>query len=139
MWKSGHYANQCWTKKALNDIEDENLRAQLEKVLLINPDSESEISDNEIDFINKSSSKESSSDDNCQCNDEIEYWKSIVNMNGLNVLTEEQDKTLKILESIPDNNLRRKMIEFLIKDNSKREAPQIIEAPYQISEVLSRF
>jgi hypothetical protein len=24
--KTGHYANQCWTKKALNEIEDENLR-----------------------------------------------------------------------------------------------------------------
>jgi hypothetical protein len=31
------------------------------------------------------------------------------------------------------------MIEFLIKEHSKRETPLIIEAPYQISEVLSRF
>ncbi|XP_050919175.1 uncharacterized protein LOC127136686 [Lathyrus oleraceus] len=37
--KQGHYANQCWTKKALNEIEDEQLRSQLEKVLLLNSDS----------------------------------------------------------------------------------------------------
>ena len=43
---------------------------------------------------------------NCQCN-ELNYWKSIVEMNGLNVLTSEQDQALKALESISDNSLKR--------------------------------
>ncbi|MCI37767.1 hypothetical protein A2U01_0058993, partial [Trifolium medium] len=38
--KPGHYANQCRVKKALNEIEDINLRNQLEKILLISSDSE---------------------------------------------------------------------------------------------------
>jgi endonuclease IV len=67
-----------------------------------------------------------SSANDCQC----DYWKAIVEMNGLNVLTKEQNEALKVLESISDSTLRRKMIEFLIKENSKKETPLIIEAPY---------
>ena len=58
-------------------------------------------------------------------------------MNGLNVLSEDQDKVLKALELIKDSELKRKLIETLIRDNS--ETPKIIEAPYQLSEVLNRF
>ncbi|XP_045798027.1 uncharacterized protein LOC123892268 [Trifolium pratense] len=133
--KIGHYANQCRTKKALNDIEDEELRNQLEKVLLINSESEVESSEEEVSY---SSSSDTSDNNSCQCN-ELNYWKSIVEMNGLNVLTSEQDEALKALESIQDDNLRRKLIETLIKDNLRGKTPLIKEAPYQLSEVLSRF
>ena len=83
-------------------------------------------------------SSDDSGNNNCQCN-QIDYWKSIVDMNGLNVLTTEQDEAIKAIESISDNNLKRKMLEVLIQENSKKESPIIIEAPYQLSEVLSRF
>ncbi|XP_045792081.1 uncharacterized protein LOC123886847 [Trifolium pratense] len=106
--KIGHYANQCRTKKALNEIEDEELRNQLEKVLLINSSSESE-TESSNDEVSYSSSSDTSDNNNCQCN-ELSYWKSIVEMNGLNVLTNEQDEALKALESISDDNLRRKLI-----------------------------
>ncbi|XP_050912612.1 uncharacterized protein LOC127127466 [Lathyrus oleraceus] len=139
--KSGHYANQCWTKKALNEIEDEQLRSQLEKVLLLNSDSEDYSSEEDINIIYESSSdcsSESSNNNNCQCN-QLDYWKSIVDMNGLNVLTSEQDEAIKAIESISDTNLKRKMLEVLIQENSRKESPVITEAPYQLSEVLSRF
>ncbi|KAK2424968.1 hypothetical protein QL285_035270 [Trifolium repens] len=147
--KVGHYANECLTKKALNNIEDEDLRNHLQKVLLLNSDHASEESDymseisEESDYMTKENEELSTGDSdsdnkNCQCN-ELNYWKSIVNMNGLIVLTSEQDQALKVLESISDNNLKRKMIEFLIKENSREKSPMINEAPYQLSEVLSRF
>lgn len=46
---------------------------------------------------------------------------------------------LKISVSISVFCTSGKMMEFLIKENSKKETPLIIEAPYQLSEVLSRF
>ncbi|CAJ2643632.1 unnamed protein product [Trifolium pratense] len=90
------------------------------------------------DEVSYSSSSETSDNNDCQCN-ELSYWKSIVEMNGLNVLTSEQDEALKALESISDDNLRRKLIETLIRDNSREKTPLVTEAPYQLSEVLSRF
>ncbi|MCH97278.1 hypothetical protein A2U01_0018271, partial [Trifolium medium] len=99
--KPGHYANQCRVKKALNKIEDENLRNQLEKILLINYDSELDNNSSEEDVRSTCSSSNDNSDNNdCQCNG-LNYWKSIVEMNGLNVLTNEQDEALKAIESIP--------------------------------------
>ncbi|KAK2374805.1 hypothetical protein QL285_075743 [Trifolium repens] len=123
------------SSKEQRNIEDEELRNQLEKVLLINSESEVESSEDDVSY---SSSSETSDNNSCQCN-ELSYWKSIVEMNGLNVLTSEQDEALKALESIPDDNLRRKLIETLIRDNLREKAPLIKEAPYQLSEVLSRF
>lgn len=69
--KVGHYANQCWTKKALNKIEDEQLRAQLKMVMLRNYDSEKESSNEEdLGLIYETSSESSSFDnDDCQCNE----------------------------------------------------------------------
>ncbi|CAK8570624.1 unnamed protein product [Lathyrus sativus] len=69
--KPGHYANQCWTKKALNEIEDEQLRSQLEKVLLLKSDSEEYSSEEDINIIYESSSdysSESYNNNDCQCN-----------------------------------------------------------------------
>ncbi|CAK8565192.1 unnamed protein product [Lathyrus sativus] len=139
--KASHYANNCWTKKALNEIKDEQFRSQLEKVYLLKSDSETNSSNEDIDMIYESSSDYSSDNpdnNNCQHN-KIDYWKSIVDMNGLNVLTTEQDEAIKAIESISDNNLKRKMLEVLIKEISKKKSPIINEAPYQLSEVLSRF
>ncbi|MCI24078.1 hypothetical protein A2U01_0045261 [Trifolium medium] len=86
--KPGHYANQCRVKKALNEIEDINLRDQLEKILLISSDSENNNSaEEEIMSDSSESSMDETQDNNsCQCN-ELNYWKSIVEMNGLNVQT----------------------------------------------------
>ncbi|CAL5212587.1 unnamed protein product [Lathyrus oleraceus] len=139
--KHGHYANQCWTKKALNEIEDEQLRSQLEKVLLLNSDSENYSSEEDINMIYESStecSSEYSDSNDCQCN-QLDYWKSIVDMNGLNILTSEQDEAIKAIESISNKELKRRMLEVLIQENSKKDFPVITEAPYQLSEVLSRF
>ncbi|MCI08913.1 hypothetical protein A2U01_0029995, partial [Trifolium medium] len=96
-----HYANQCRVKKALNEIEDESLRNQLEKILLISSDSENYDSAEEDIMSNSSDSSIEENQDNndCQCN-ELNYWKSIVEMNGLNVLTKDQDEALKAIESI---------------------------------------
>ncbi|MCI39752.1 hypothetical protein A2U01_0060984, partial [Trifolium medium] len=85
-----------------------------------------------------SSIDEIEGNNDCQCN-ELNYWKSIVEMNGLNVLTKDHDEALKAIESITDNNLKRKMLEILINDNTRDNTLQITEAPYQLSEVLSRF
>ena len=60
-------------------------------------------------------------------------------MNGLYVLTSEQDEALKAIEAISDPNLKRKMIEVLMREHSRKEAPNIMEAPYQLNEVLSRL
>ncbi|MCH94958.1 hypothetical protein A2U01_0015930, partial [Trifolium medium] len=134
--KPGHYANQCRVKKTLNEIEDENLRGQLEKILLISSDSENNNSTEEDIISNSSDSSIDDIEDNCQCN-ELNYWKFIVEMNGLNVLTKDHDEALKAIESISDNNLKRKMLEILIKDNTRDNTLKITEAPYQLSEVLS--
>lgn len=48
-------------------------------------------------------SSEYSDNNDCQCN-QLDYWKSIVDMNGLNVLTSEQDEAIKAIESISDKN-----------------------------------
>jgi hypothetical protein len=127
----------------LNEIQDEQLRSQLEKILLSDYESdiESESNSDELDMIQEFS--ESSSDDNtdknnCQC----DYYKSIVDMNGLNVLTKEQDEALKALETIENGPIKRKMIEILMKeysDSQKIQKPFIMEAPYKLSEVMERF
>ncbi|KAK1360088.1 hypothetical protein POM88_044562 [Heracleum sosnowskyi] len=108
-------------------------------------DSERESSNEEdLELIYETSSDSSEeslspNNNNCQCN-EINYWKSIVEMNGLNVLTADQDKALKVIEALTDPDLKRKMIETLIENSIvKKESPLIMEALYQLSEVLSRF
>ncbi|MCI54789.1 hypothetical protein A2U01_0076039, partial [Trifolium medium] len=78
----------------------------------------SDTSDSSIDEIQDNN--------NCQCN-ELNYWKSIVEMNGLNVLTESQDKALDAIESIPDVNLKKKMLEILIKDNTRDNVLKVTE------------
>lgn len=66
--KIGHYANKCWTKKALNEIEDEQLRSQLEKVLLMDDASESSENIENLELIEDTSSESSfSSSDNDDC------------------------------------------------------------------------
>lgn len=114
------------------------MHSKLEKVLLLNSDSENYSSEEDINVIYESStecSSENSDSNNCQYN-QLDYWKSIVDMNGLNVLTSEQDEAIK---SISNREQKRKMLEVLIQENSKKDFPLITEAPYQLSEVLSRF
>ena len=130
--KVGHYADKCWTKKALNELQDEKLRSQLQKIL-INSDNESAI-DEEVNYIETTSS--SSDKEDCQKN-EINYWKSIVEMNNLNVLTTDQEEILKTINAITDKTLKEKMLKTLLQSNT--EIPVVKTTPFQLGEVLRRF
>ncbi|XP_028115638.1 uncharacterized protein LOC114313449 [Camellia sinensis] len=114
--QTGHYANRCKSKiqHKLNELSvDDNLKQQILQML-----SDSNISSDNEDEINALYSDTSdTSEDNpeiCGCKsninqitDEVNYWKAIVEMNGLdiggpsiNVLTEDEHKIINFADHI---------------------------------------
>ena len=112
--KLGHYANRCYTKKKIEEIEDEGLRRTLLKIM-INSTSEDDQS---------SSDEETSEEENYQnCNgqcctlDQLNYYKSIVEMNGLYVLTTDEKKSL--LNYVMNNEMDTTMDANTYADGSR--------------------
>ncbi|KAH7849387.1 hypothetical protein Vadar_017119 [Vaccinium darrowii] len=80
---------------------------------------------------------------NLECSTSTDYWKAIVQMNGLsiNVLTNEQKSLLEVIDQIPDQNLKLKVIQSCIssvKEEEIIEKPQIPEEIYSLKKVMDR-
>ncbi|XP_028059089.1 uncharacterized protein LOC114262873 [Camellia sinensis] len=154
--QTGHYANRCRAKiqTKLNELAlDEETQ---QKILQLISDSESfsdTPSDNELAAIYSSSSE---TDNDCpdtgvcpcktsvnQVNDEANYWKSIVEMNGLNidspsinVLTDAEQNLLTIADSIKDPEIKLKFLEMCYKQKTEEiNVPKM----YNMKEVFSRL
>ncbi|KAK2987238.1 hypothetical protein RJ640_017428 [Escallonia rubra] len=119
--KPGHYANKCYTKQKINElIIDEDLRKQLNEILLNPSDSEDDHSlelnniDGDINSSCSSSSNHSSDhEDTCHdCNSKTDYYKAILDMNGLsiNVITSEESIILDLLDKIDDPEKKKQVI-----------------------------
>ncbi len=138
-------------RRKIDSLEvDENLKNQLMK-LMINSSSEedsnySSSSEDEInEGISSSAEEQIRSGKECQCNIvqyNKDYWKSLVGMKSLNVLTNSQEEILTIIDQVTDHNVKRQLLEFLIEKNpSNRESSKLIlpNKGYQFQEVMNRF
>ncbi|KAM7510610.1 hypothetical protein LguiB_009485 [Lonicera macranthoides] len=147
--KAGHYANNCWTKKRLNEISDEGLKRQLMAVLL-NPSDDENISANSANeeineiasHISESSTHNSESDSDCQCKAQTDYYKAILETNGLsiNVLTKEEQSILDLIDQVEDNNVKRKLIEqYLATFKTEKSSILPSSEPYSLHNILESF
>ena len=70
MWKNGSLCQPVFDKKAINEIEDKQLRSKLEKIILYPSEEEDSFDNDELEIIYDSSSDSSynSNDKDCQCN-----------------------------------------------------------------------
>ena len=114
--KIGHYANKCLTKKKINEIVDEGLRKQLLAALLNSSDEENEDLNLEVDDIESSSEGSSNSNLECNCNSQTDYYKAILEANGLsiNVISKDEQNMLDIIDKIEDATTKRKIIEYYL-------------------------
>ncbi|KAK2991116.1 hypothetical protein RJ640_029399, partial [Escallonia rubra] len=118
--KPGHYANKCYTIQKINLlIIDEDLRKQLNEILLNPSDSEDDHSlelnniDGDINSSCSSSNHSSDHEDTCHdCNSKTDYYKAILDMNGLsiNVITSEESIILDLLDKIDDPEKKKQVI-----------------------------
>ncbi|KAK2979079.1 hypothetical protein RJ640_026029 [Escallonia rubra] len=118
--KPDHYANKCYTKQKINELViDEGLRKQLSAILLNPSDSEDDHSielnniDRDINSSSSSSNHSSDHEDTCHdCNSKIDYYKAILDMNGLsiNVITSEESIILDLLDKIDDPEKKKQVI-----------------------------
>lgn len=83
-----HYANRCYTRIKINELEDEGLKKFLYKIMIIS-DTDSEES---IKYYTDSSLSGEQNHYGCTVNtiknsvrDNFEYWKAIFEMNGLSI------------------------------------------------------
>ncbi|KAF6139710.1 hypothetical protein GIB67_006658, partial [Kingdonia uniflora] len=149
--KQGHLANKCATKRKLQELYlNEGLKLQLSK-LLLNTTSEDSSSDNseEVNHIDHSvsSSTEATPCDRCSGSNPPDYWKAIVEMNGLqlNTLTTTQSQLISIINKIPDPEIRFQIlilcIQQLAQENPKpNPGPKLpTDNYYNFQDVLSRM
>nr|KAJ0188513.1 hypothetical protein LSAT_V11C900485640 [Lactuca sativa] len=112
--KKGHYANNCWSKrkndykKKIQELQiDEDIKRKVCE-LIKNSDNESstDYPDSErLDIILESSDSNTDNSSECvECSNKIDYYKSILDMNGLsiNVITNEQKFILDLIEQIEE-------------------------------------
>ncbi|XP_028058888.1 uncharacterized protein LOC114262722 [Camellia sinensis] len=129
--QTGHYANRCKSKiqHKLNELSlDDNLKHQILQML---SDSDTS-SDNEDELNVLYSVTSDASEDNpeiCDCktninqiSDEVNYWKAIVEMNGLdiegpsiNVLTEDEHKIINFADQISNPEMNLKFLELCLQ------------------------
>ena len=81
-----------------------------------------------------------------QCSKNQEYWKAIVEMNGLsiNVLTKTQSRILSMIDRIEDPEIKVKLINICLKQDQKNSEPShepmnIPNMYYNIQEVFRRI
>ena len=94
-----------------------------------------------------SSEEETSEEENyqkyngqCCTLDQLNYYKSIVEMNGLYVLTTDEKKSLLdyVMNNEMDTTIKNKIIEFIVTTKEKEKLPRI-DNVYRLSEVLERY
>ena len=92
-------------------------------------------------------SSSSSEEDNChkydgQCCtlDQLNYYKSIIEMNELYVLTTEERKNLLeyVMNNEMDKIMKNKIIELIITSKEEEKFPKL-DNVYKLSEVLERY
>ena len=122
----GHYANSCWTKERINELQiDESLKRLIEEKLLTKSDEENrdsnessvEEEDPQINQLLFGESDDDDSKEDCECN----HYKAIINMNGLciNVLTKEESLILKVIDKIENPEEKQKTLEEYILINKE--------------------
>lgn len=144
--KPGHYANKCLTKKKIESLEiDEDIKQKNYNILLNSDDesntpSDSEESENNIFEIVSTSSEEkcSSEEDKCasHCQMEKDYYKSILQMNELNVLNKNETLTLDLIDQIQDPIEKRRILIEKYIDQSKELK---ITKTYSLQEVINKL
>lgn len=149
--KIGHYANKCRMKQQIQALTvDDDLKGMLTKMFLNETDSERE--DLELNVIDYTSEEESESntaksDKETECEGNCDYYKSLCALNGLLVLTKEEDLILDLLDNIEDPGKRKEKLETYIKiyrdkaETSKGPLEKKIESrqsPYDLTEILER-
>ncbi|XP_028092633.1 uncharacterized protein LOC114292817 [Camellia sinensis] len=126
----GHYANKCRAKiqSKLNELALDDDTQQKILQLISDSSSSSDPSDNELAAIYSDSSEQETNDNPeneiCPCktvnqvSDDVNYWKAIGEMNGLNigpsinVLTDSEQNLLEIADGIKDPATKLKFLEM---------------------------
>ncbi|PIA24761.1 hypothetical protein AQUCO_35200001v1 [Aquilegia coerulea] len=153
--KKGHYANRCYSKtdirKQINELGiDDNIKKQINQILDNNETSSSYYSDASSDQImeveeltNSESDISNQSGKGCSahCKTSQDYYKAIIDMNGLsiNVLSESQTLILDMIDNIVDPTEKRQAIEKYIKDSYNNKLNSSIMEPYSLQKVFDRI
>ncbi|PIA30621.1 hypothetical protein AQUCO_05400010v1 [Aquilegia coerulea] len=151
----GHYANRCTSKtdicKQINELSiDDNVKKQINQILDNYEPSSSYCSEDSFDQImeieeltNSDSSSGNQSGKGCStyCKTSQDYYKAIIDMNGLNinVLSENQTLILDIIDKISDPIEKRQAIERHLENSSNTNLNSSILKPYSLQEVFDRI
>ncbi|XP_021652382.2 uncharacterized protein LOC110644076 [Hevea brasiliensis] len=96
---------------------------------------------NAVDYTSEESSSES--DKQSECDGNCDYYKSLCTLNGLCVLTKEEDLILGLIEKIEDQEERRnKLKEYLTLYKDKSPLEKKIEEkknPYDLKEIMEKI
>ncbi|PIA27489.1 hypothetical protein AQUCO_07700041v1 [Aquilegia coerulea] len=153
--KIGHYANRCYSKidirKQINELGiDDNIKKQINRIFDNNEASSSYYSDDSSDQIMEVQELTNSESDNSHqsgkgcsthCKTSQDYYKAIIDMNGLsiNVLSENQTLILDMIDNIVDPLEKRQAIEKYIKDSYNNRYNSSIIEPYSLQKVFDRI
>ncbi|KAG8650611.1 hypothetical protein MANES_07G056008v8 [Manihot esculenta] len=151
--KVGHYANKCRVKQHIQALTiEEDLKEALAKILLNETDSEQEVvALNALDYTTEEeeSSTEEDEEQKEGCEGNCDYYKSLCAMNGLLVLTREDNLILDLIDNIENPEKKREKLETYInlykdKDSSTSTYNPIEkkidskQSPYDLKEILER-
>ncbi|MFS7950979.1 putative transcription factor interactor and regulator CCHC(Zn) family [Helianthus anomalus] len=135
--RQGHYSKDCYTKKNINELNiSDELKEQINKILIYDNSSENSISDYSDNDLNNSedSNSESSSEDNmCEC-----IGPCICEIDGtINSLTENNKDLFELLEKIDDKEVKQIYLKQL---KEKYKLPiEKEEKVYNFNETCQRF
>ncbi|XP_028066124.1 uncharacterized protein LOC114269059 [Camellia sinensis] len=157
--QTGHYANRCKEKilQILNEMAlDDHLQQQILQAIFEEKSNTSLSSDNglaELYSPSESDLKSDSAPKTCPCKQnninqisEANYWKTIVEMNGLdlgggpslNVLTNNEQHMLNIDDQITDPKMKLKFLEMCYQQR-KNEEIGLPSNHYSMKEVYNRL
>lgn len=147
----GHYANKCKMKQQIQALTIEHeIKGALDKLLLRDTDSEQdEVEINAIDYTSEeeSASYEEEQKENTDCDGDRDYYKSLCAMNGLLVLTKEEDLILDLIDNIENPEKKREKLEAYIKmyrdkggtpQSSIEKKIELKQPQYDLKEILER-
>ena len=122
------------------------MRKQLIATLLNSSDEENPIEEDsnlEIHDIESSSEESSNSEAECNCNSQTDYYKAILEANGLsiNVLSKDEQNILDSIDKIKDAPIKRKMIEYYLSTFKKEKEESHLPSyePYSLKKVLDEM
>uniref|UniRef100_A0A251VEY4 Putative reverse transcriptase domain, Zinc finger, CCHC-type, Aspartic peptidase domain protein n=1 Tax=Helianthus annuus TaxID=4232 RepID=A0A251VEY4_HELAN len=135
--RQGHYSKDCYTKKKINELNiSDELKEQINKILIYDNSSENSISDysdNDLNNIEDSNSESSSEDNMCEC-----IGPCICEIDGtINSLTENNKDLFELLEKIDDKEVKQIYLKQL---KEKYKLPiEKEEKVYNFNEICQRF